>query len=154
MRKDEHIFLSPEPRQNESHHEGMGTGLWWGRSYLAWQHMDWKIVGEAKMEKFSLTEPCQKSPSVTLIPFEPMPSMDACMEHCQKLQTRSPSVVSLEEWDGLNTELKYHIQIQNYGYWLSLTDRVEEGVWRDWYTGQQANYSLPFTGSGPNGGES
>ena len=59
---------------------------------------------------------------------------------------------TLGEWRALQAELKEGLQVPSYLHWLSVTDREEEGVWRDWYTGQQNNYTLPFTGTGPNGG--
>ena len=39
------------------------------------------------------------------------------------------------------------------GLWLSVTDAEEEGEWRDFYTEEMIKYKVPFTGTGPNGGE-
>ena len=38
------------------------------------------------------------------------------------------------------------------GFWLSITDDGEEGVWKDYYTKEAIRYDGPFTGGGPNGG--
>ena len=37
--------------------------------------------------------------------------------------------------------------------WMSVTDEETEDVWVDYYTGENVTYTLPFTGTGPNGGK-
>ena len=95
-----------------------------------------------------------------------------CMQHCQKLGGRSPSVRTFEEWTSFFEEAQ-HIKVKPLRLprllWLSATEgdkasnlsRLDhwpedidavEGVWRDYYTGEKlANYTKPwYSASGDN----
>ena len=88
-----------------------------------------------------------------------------CIQHCEKLGGRSPPVRTLQEWQTLYTELGF-VQADGDGVirdlWLSVTEgdknnnlvrldhwptttKATEGVWRDYYTGDQLhNYTKPW----------
>ena len=76
------------------------------------------------------------------------------MEHCKKLGGRSASVRTEAEWRHLHDEAKEAIIPEDNRIWLSATEgdieqhlgepdhwlegiRAEEGVWRDYYTGDE-----------------
>ena len=63
-----------------------------------------------------------------------------CMYHCEKLgKGRSPPIRTLEELKTLQTELQAITPntMDLPWLWLSATDQKEEGVWRDFYTGER-----------------
>ena len=84
------------------------------------------------------------------------------MEHCKKLGGRSASVRTEAEWRHLHEEAKEAIIPEDNRIWLSATEgdieqhlgepdhwpegiTAEEGVWRDYYTGDELeNYSKPW----------
>ena len=70
------------------------------------------------------------------------------MEHCEKLgKGRSPPVRTLQEVETLQTELATitpNIIVFPW-LWLSTTDQEEEGVWKDYYTGESlGDYAKPW----------
>ena len=98
-------------------------------------------------------------------PMEGWLEQNHCMQHCQKLGGRSPSVKTFQEWQSLAEEIQ-HIKVDPLRLpaqlWLSATEgdknenlarldhwpegiEAEEGVWRDYYTGEQLdNYTKPW----------
>jgi hypothetical protein len=122
--------------------------------YLAWEEMQWTLHGEAALETVEREEPCAEQPEMTIY-MAKFPSMEACMHHCQKLRGRAPSVRTLEEWNQLKAFLKKSVYGRGPKVQVNLpvTDAEEEGVWRDFYTNDTMEHTLPWTGSGPNGGE-
>ena len=90
--------------------------------YLAWGEMQWKLKGEASIENVDEKEPCIGQPSFNLYPAK-YSSMQSCKHHCQKLGSRSPSLVTLEQWANLQMVLEG--LINNNGakdIWLALND--------------------------------
>ena len=77
---------------------------------------------------------------------------EECMFTCPKLnQARAPpsnTVQELEEILKLSNKF-VNFPGSKYGsIWMSVTDAVEEGVWRDHYTGQEASQALLETAVG------
>ena len=89
-----------------------------------------------------------------------------CMQHCQKLGGRTPSVKSLHEWETFSEEIQ---QFQGdpirlpVKLWLSATEgdedmklsrldhwpegiEAEETVWRDFYTGDRVGKCHGYDG--------
>ena len=88
-----------------------------------------------------------------------------CMQHCEKLGGRVPSVRTFEEWQAFAEEVQ-HIKVDPLRLpkvlWLSATEgdknynlsrldhwpegfEAVEGVWRDYYTGEELdNYTKPW----------
>ena len=65
--------------------------------------------------------------------------MDTCPKLNQALTPPSNSLEELEDFRQLSNKL-INFPGSPYGsLWMSLTDAVEEGVWRDHYTGQEAD---------------
>ena len=123
--------------------------------YLAWRDMEWILHGQARIETVDKEEPCKGEPLVNLF-YTPFPGMDSCMRHCHNLGTRAPSVTSLQDWTKLQNSLKitlYNKGLNTLELWLPVDDRRAEGEWRDAYTeGVMQNYTIPWAGSGPDGG--
>ena len=91
-----------------------------------------------------------------------------CMQHCQKLDGLSPPVRTFEEWQSFAREMQKiklsKMNIENKTLWSSATEGgmnldlsrlyhwpedlvAEEGVWRDYYTGERLdNYIKPWVG--------
>ena len=70
-----------------------------------WADMEWILHGQAKIETEDEEEPCKGEPYVDLY-YTRFPGCDACMHHCQNLDTRAPSVTSPEDWATLQRSLK------------------------------------------------
>ena len=63
-----------------------------------------------------------------------------CMYHCEKLgKGRSPPVSTIEKLNNLQTEVQAITPntMDLPWLWLSATDQEQEGVWRDFYTGER-----------------
>ena len=75
--------------------------------------------------------------------------------HCEKVKGRVPSVVRREDWERLRTflEKKLYELGHKMEVWLAMSDKEEEGVWRDHYTRELLHHSPLFTGSTANGGK-
>ena len=123
--------------------------------YLAWGDMEWILHGQANIETVDEEEPCKGEPYVNLF-YTLFPGMDACMHHCKNLGTRVPSVTSSQNWAKLQQSLKadlYDKGLNTLKLWLPVQDGKTEGEWRDFYTDKAIeNYSPPWVGSGPDGG--
>ena len=84
-----------------------------------------------------------------------------CMELCEKLGGRSPSVKTFKDWEYVYKEVQHFSlnphDLPNY-IWLSATEgensieshwpkgiNAEEGIWRDFYTGEElTNFTKPW----------
>ena len=124
--------------------------------FLAWQNMEWSLHGESLIESLDPEEPCEEEPMFNLYNAYFL-SMKDCMQHCEKLGTRAPPVVTQEQWDQIQGFMDKELYQKGhgnkvYGIWLPITDATEEGIWRDFYTGEVMQSKGAFTGNGPNGG--
>ena len=71
--------------------------------------------------------------------------MDTCPKLNKALTPSSNSLVELEEFRQLSNKF-LNFPGSPYGsIWMSLTDAVEEGVWRDHYTGQKTKQNVLMT---------
>ena len=121
-------------------------------SYLDWENMNWDLHGKAKLVDVPVMEPC-KEESLFKVYGTKFTRMTDCMNHCQKLGGRAPSIVNMTEWQNLQFFMNNNLNGQfGDGFWLSITDEEEEGVWRDNYTKEVLQYEGPFVGGRPNGG--
>ena len=132
--------------------------LWILHSKARWVDLNHKLEG-----------PCVAKAIMNIFPMSKLLFHSDCMNHCKTLRGRSPSVRSLMGWNNLWKELKYISPIasklpdriwlsttegdrsDNKGYKLGEPDhwpegkKAEEGVWRDYYTGEQLeNYTKPW----------
>ena len=66
-------------------------------------------------------------------------------------------MTTFEEWIKLQTFLKTKLfdkGLYTLEMWLPIEDRENEGVWKDFYSGQVVeNYTHPWIGSKPDGGK-
>ena len=71
---------------------------------------------------------------------------EECMVTCLKLnKARAPPSNSLQELEEISQMSNKFTNFPGSPYgpiWMSLTDAVEEGVWRDYYTGQEAGQNV------------
>ena len=125
--------------------------------YLAWGDMEWTLHGQARKETTEKEKIYEEEPLVDIYNTPFPDGMDSCMRHCQKVGSRVPSVVTYEDWNKLQTFLKkmfFDKGLYTMEMWLPITDRETEGVWKDFYSGEVVqNFTLPWVGSKPNGGE-
>ena len=69
---------------------------------------------------------------------------------CPKL-SQAPSSSTLEDLEKIHQLSNYFVDFPGSPYgaiWMSVTDTVVEGVWRDHYTGQEASQDLLETAVG------
>ena len=135
--------------------------------YLNWEKTDWSLHSNARVVplKDIVTRPCKKKSKVQVFHMKGKHWQSHCMQHCQKLGGRSPSVKTLEEWHIVHKEIE-HIRNDHKHLpsrlWLSATEgdkknmlsrldqwpegrNAVESVWRDFYTGDQLdNYTKPW----------
>ena len=61
---------------------------------------------------------------------------------CLKLnKAQTPPANSVEELEDFR-QLANRFLLKAGSFWMSMTDAVEEGVWRDFYTGQKINQNV------------
>ena len=123
----------------------------------------WVDIGADRVE-----DPCRAKAKTNVFPMNEMHHQSDCMEHCKKLLGHSPSVKTRTEWENLLKEIKAvspDLSKLPEKIWLSATEgdiagelgnpdhwpegvEAEEGVWRDYYTGEQLeNYTKPWESS-------
>ena len=149
-----------------THAEGEECGT--PGNFLSWEKASrneeaWNLKGNASTITLPSNEgPCWKEKTITIFKSKSM-SAYQCMEHCKKIGSRSPTLRTLQEWESLAKELKISSQnIDKKGFWLSATQgganddlelpehwsqdiEVKQGLWRDYYTGEQLdNYTRPW----------
>ena len=73
------------------------------------------------------------------------------MHHCTKMKGRAPKIVERKEWQELKLFMHDRFNEALDGFWLSITDEREEGIWQDFYTKENITYEGPFIGGYPNG---
>ena len=151
------IFSSPLSIESmKSITRGGGQDCGRPGDFLAWQDMEWSLHGGSLLETLDPEEPCEEEPMFNLYNAYFL-SMKDCMQHCEKLGTRAPPVVTQKEWDQIQGFMDKELYQKGhgnkvYGIWLPITDASEEGIWIDYYTGEVVQHKGAFTGNGPNGG--
>ena len=92
--------------------------------YLAWRDMQWTLNDKARIEYVTTDEVCKSHPSLNLYPasFE----MEPCMNFCQKLGSRFPPTVTLQQWKNLEKNLNGLRKPMNI--WLALDYSERERV--------------------------
>ena len=112
---------------------------------------NWTLTSAAKIVTAELHEgPCWRGSSLQVFAGNFEHHSD-CMNHCEKLGNgRSPPVTTIEEIEYLQTELEAIApNVRDLpSVWLAATDSQEEGVWRDYYTGEElGNFTKACHGS-------
>ena len=141
--------------------ESLQNGLWTLHSNARWVDFDGGLEG-----------PCRAKANLDVFPMSKEHHHRDCMEHCEKLGGQSPSVNSKRAWENILKEVQ-HISSDPSKLpdriWLSATEGdignqlgelehwpegegASEGVWRDFYTGEQLeNFTKPWwTSNGDN----
>ena len=120
--------------------------------YLAWGDMKWTLHGQAVIETVHFEEPCQEEPFVSLY-YAGFAGMETCMHFCENLGSRAPSVLTMNQWKSLQTFLNEKLPTDlSRRIWLAIDDKGTEGEWRDYYTHELLNLTIPWIDSEPNGG--
>ena len=68
--------------------------------YLAWEDMEWNLHGKVSKEAEQKDQIYHRKQNILLF-YTQFQRMDACMTLCQKFGTRSPPIVTFEEWSSL-----------------------------------------------------
>ena len=134
---------------------------------LSWNDTEWSLHSQAKMVEVDrrLDGPCWRQSKLKIFSIEANHWQHDCMNLCQKLGGRSPSVRTLHEWEEFVQEFEAvspFMSKYSHPIWLSATEggeemelgrlshwpkhiSSEEGIWRDYYTGHELeNYSKPW----------
>ena len=142
--------------------------------YISWEKSfeeeQWTIHSKARLVNLDggLESPCMAKGKINVFPMIERHSHTDCMDHCKKLGGRSPSVRTEGEWENLSSEVRDlspdPSRLPDW-IWLSATEgyiknelgelehwpdgtKAVEGVWRDYYTGEQLeNYTKPWRSS-------
>ena len=123
--------------------------------YLAWTEMEWTLHGHAVLENIDTEEPCIGEPLVDVYDASDdsngIQSMELCMQLCENLGTRAPSIRTVKEWTSIQDFF------QRYGKpigatWVAISDEEKEGEWRDYYTGKVMNHTKAWASWAPNKG--
>ena len=128
--------------------------------YLAWREMSWNLKGEAVIDTEYLDQSCKEHPIYSLYPKStfvvPFSTISSCMNFCEKLGNRALSVTTLTQWKKIERFLKTTFEGQRTNdfpdTWLALNDIAIEGEWRDYYSEEKVNFSLPWAKAEPTGG--
>ena len=118
--------------------------------YLAWPDIRWDLRGQATIESVKAEEP-NIDPTINLY-NAPFVGLRSCKHFCKNLGTRMPSVSTQETSVSLQMFCEKNLEKEQYPIWLAINDTDQEGVWRDIYTGRSLNFTLPWIGNEPNGG--
>ena len=121
--------------------------------FFAWEDMKWILKGSAKVEYWKKEDVCQE-PMFHIFNTK-FPSWEACRQHCEKINSRIPSLVTFEQWELLQAFFQKNIidnGLETYNLWLSLTDENQEGKWSDYKTGATLDHDGNYEDGQPNGG--
>ena len=132
--------------------------------FLSWKDAKWTLHSKAKIVQLnSSMGPCRRESAVYVYPMEDEHYQKDCMQLCEKLRGRSPSVRTYEDWEVFVEELRFLGALSIEYLWLSATEgdqglklyspdhwpkgtEAMEGVWRDYYTGEElANFTKPWS---------
>ena len=130
--------------------------------YLSWEDMVWNLDERASSKVVYKKDVCAPEKKI-IIPSAQFIYMEDCMDHCLKTHGRAPSLKNLKDWEYFKGELLDISFNQSTGLlhpgmakyvWGSITDSEEEGIFRDFYTGEKIDsYDWPFYAGNPNGGK-
>ena len=114
----------------------LGTECFEDGDYLAWKDMNWTLYGQAVMETINAEEPCPGDQDMVIIDG----SMDQpkCMQLCENLGGRAPSIITAEEWLTVKNFVGRYI---GFVVWVAISDEGKEDQWLDFYSGQVMNHS-------------
>ena len=142
-----------------------------GGDFLSWaksvEEEQWTLHSKTRWVDLDagLEGPCKAKPKLNVFPMKGSHLQSDCMKHCKKLGGRSPSLKTKKDWENLVKEVKAvspDPQKLPGWFWLSATEgdvggnlgkldhwpqevKAEEGVWRDYYTGEMLkNYTKPW----------
>ena len=123
--------------------------------YLSWEDMQWTLKGHATEEIWASENICRAKPSAAIFSSKKFAGIEGCANHCDKLNSRMPSVVTFENWNNLQQFLQRSLWEKGLGgstnFFLSLTDVENEGNWTDFYTNQPMQHNGDFAPGEPNG---
>ena len=110
--------------------------------YLAWENMKWNLHGQAFKKKEQKLSHSEKNVLLFHTKFQ---SMVSCMQLCQKLGTRAPSVVTPEEWSSLHSFLKQELfdRVLNNSLMVWVPAMKKDEEWRDFYSSELIQYEAP-----------
>ena len=148
-----------------------GTECGLSGDFLSWEKSveeeQWALHSKARWIEMDggLEGPCIAKAKINVFMMTEGHYHSECMKHCEKLGGRSPSVKTKIEWENLWKEVRYvspdPLKLSDW-VWLSATEgdvglklgefdhwpegvQAKEGVWRDYYTGEQLeNYTKPW----------
>ena len=147
-----------------------GDFLSWEKSL---EEEQWTLHSKARWVDLDggLEGPCRAKAQINVFLMNEWHYQSDCMKHCEKLGGRCPSVKTEMEWENLLKEVKLVSPDPSKlpeAIWLSATEgdigfqlgiesklgkldhwpkgvEAKEGVWRDYYTGEQLeNYTKPW----------
>ena len=137
-------------RQNTKRDKCIADG-----DYLAWKEMEWTLHGHAVLETIDAEEPCIGEPLVDVYDASDdsngIQSMESCMQLCENLGTRAPSVTTVEEWTTLQSFFQRYKETIT-AIWVAIDDEEKEGEWKDYYTRKVMNHSKAWASWAPNKG--
>ena len=89
-----------------------------GGDFLRWEDVRWNLRSKAKLIDLPAAGgPCRQTTRVQFF-LADFSSSPACLQHCERLRGRSPSVTTVEEWD----ELTYDLEPVFQASWASGTN--------------------------------
>ena len=116
--------------------------------------MQWNLKGQAVIETLDEKEPCMGHTAINIYPAQ-YSSIKSGGHFCGNLGSRSPPLVTLEQWRNLQRDLRGLLgNREAKRIWIALNDTDTEGEWADFYNGKVVNFSLPWAPRDSNGGNS
>ena len=112
----------------------------------------WTLKGSAALENWQKDDICS-APMIHIFNTK-FSNWHHCEQHCAKINSRIPSVVTFKEWELLQGFFKKNVYDKDLDIgelWLSITDEQEEGKWRDYITDKTMVHSGNFQKGQPNG---
>ena len=98
------VFSSAHSVEEMRQETGAGKCIADG-DYLAWKDMEWSLTAGAVLETIDTEEACMGEPLVDVYygyhDSKGIRGWESCMQLCENLGTRSPSVTTVEEWTSL-----------------------------------------------------
>ena len=104
--------------------------------YLAWRDMKWTFYGEAVIDTINAEEPCLGDPDMII--FDGSMNHLKCMQLCENIGARAPSILTVEEWLRVK---RFVGRYDGFVVWVAISDEEKEEEWRDHYTGKIMNHS-------------